>query len=126
MGLKLLCIFWASLAMAGMREAPAPLDADRQDVARETFEFLRLHALKTEEDPFQWVYDGAYELDRAAKQLYDLKVPLNRIQPPVSVYSRGGYEPYVDPLVFLQHESLVWRIDWLINYGKTGIPPQRP
>lgn len=96
----------------------------RRELANEIFEFLRLHALQMEEDPFQWVYDGAYELHLAAKELYSDKA-LKDIKVPVSEWKRGGYKPYFNPVTFLQHETLLARIYLLIIFGKNGVPPQQ-
>lgn len=96
----------------------------RQDLAQEIFLFLNKHALRTEDDQLQWIYDGAYDLCRVAKDLYEGK-PLKDIKEPVSDWSRGGYTDYNNLFDFIQHESLKFRIHMLISYGLSGIPERK-
>lgn len=97
---------WAMIAALSFA-ADSPYD--RREVARETYRFLYDHALcfyPEEPKPCQW-YDDAYELHWAAKQLDSTK-PLGKIRMPDSDFDRGAYE--WDTLVWLQHESLLFRI----------------
>lgn len=118
--LFLVLVVLATLSQKAQADAD-PSDPYRRNLANETFEFLRTHCLVSEDDPLQWVYVGCYDMSRAAREIYSTKA-LKDIEMPVSEYKRGGYSPYLNPLVFLQHESLTWRIYVLLNYGKTGIP----
>lgn len=95
----------------------------RHDLANNIFNFLYSHALCMEgqEAPCDWVYDGAYDLHRAAGEIYSDKA-LKDIKMPVSDYKRGGYADYYNPLVYLEHESLMWRVFAILNFGVHGIP----
>lgn len=103
--------------------ATDPIATIRKDLSNAIFNFLYAHALCVEDQspPCDWIYDGAYDLHRTAKELQSAKA-LKDIVLPVSDYSRGGYTEYYNPLVFIEHESLMWRIYILINWGKNGVP----
>lgn len=128
------------------RQDADPTSPARRELASDIYNFLFKHALCVEETtasvllrkglivephpelaeaPCDWVCDCAFSMHWAAKELYGNK-PLKDIKMPESDYARGGYEPYLNPLVFLEHEGLKLRIWLLIKLGHDGIPPQRP
>lgn len=129
--LAILAVVLAAIALDTRQIAVAaqttadPLQSYRKDLANETFNFLASHAvcIEGQDKPCDWVYDGAYSLHRAAKEIYSDK-PLKDISVPDSDWTRGGYESYENPLVYLQHESIKWRIALLIKYGTGGVPPR--
>jgi hypothetical protein len=90
----------------------------RQDLANEVFVFLRDHAVHSEDNPTDWVYDGAYDLHRCAHELYDLHKELKTIVVPISDWRRGGYHDFHNPVTLLQHEYILARIIILIKWGK--------
>lgn len=116
---------------------------DRRELAKETFNYLYKHALCVEsaepaeftfsllwsEDevpeaaPCDWVYDGAYQLHWAAKELYSIK-PLKEIAYPRSEWKYGGYVQYLDPVAYAQHGWLLAKIYFLLTFGREGIPPR--
>lgn len=117
--LLVLTLFYSDVLLA----SPDPGKPYRQEVANEVYAFLYAHALCVEdgptEPPCDWVYAGAYSLHWAAKELYSTK-PLKEIKMPVSDWSRGGFTPYSDPVAYLDHEMLLYKIYLLINFG--GVP----
>lgn len=88
----------------------------RKEVAKEAFEFLRVHAKPYPEDPSQWECWEAYDLHRAAKELYGTK-PLPKIKMPEDGYKKGCYVPYALPTE-LEYEALYFKIDYLIQVGE--------
>lgn len=130
------------MTLAATPSVPPEGFIDRQDLAREIYNFLFDHALcveghKTaaelgilrhydgfvpESAPCDWVYSGAYQLHWSSKELYDVNKPLKDIQPPVSDWRRGGYSPYGNPLVYAHHEWIVFKINLLIIVEKNGVP----
>lgn len=92
----------------------------RQEIANEVFVFLRDHAVHAEDNPTDWVYDGAYDLHRCARELYDLHKELKTIVVPISDWRRGGYKEYYNPITLLQHEYLLAKIIILIKWGKAN------
>lgn len=103
-----------------------PVDSYRKDLAGEVFSYLYKHALCVEGQtpPCDWVYEGAYQLHKTAKDLYSTK-PLKDIVAPVSEWDRGGFTEYYNPLDFLEHEMLLAKIYLLLGFGKSGIPPHK-
>lgn len=95
----------------------------RQELAKETFNFLYAHGLCVEgaEPPCDWVDDGAYQLHRAAKDLYGTK-PLSSIAMPETSWARGGYKQFGDPFAAIHFTAIKWQIWLLITYGIT-VPP---
>lgn len=114
-------IFWMRATTA--KAATDPVKEYRQNLANETFNWLAGHALcvEGEDAPCDWVYDGAYQLHQAAKDLYSDKL-LKDIHEPVSDWDRGGYTEYLNPLDYLEHEYIKWRIHMLVVFGVNGIP----
>lgn len=110
---RYLVLLWLAFQLTA--SAPVPY---RQDLANTTFNFLYKHAVCMEgtEPPCDWVYDGAYQLHWAAKQLYG-QMPLSKITMPESSWNRGGYKEMSNPLTLLEHQSIKWQIWLLITYG---------
>lgn len=94
---------------------PAIASSPRVELAKHIQNFLFAHALCVEgtEEPCEWMYYGAYELNWTAKELQRDK-PLSEIKMPESNWVRGGYKPFTEK-VRKEHDDILKQIKAMIG-----------
>jgi hypothetical protein len=93
---------------------PTGADTPRREVANHIFEFLRLHAVRDENNPLDYACNlDPYEMHWAAKKLYSA-TPLKQIKLPDSQFDRGCYEPY-NVFTWMEHDGILVDIYSLIS-----------
>lgn len=86
---------------------------DRQDLAREIFQFLHKKALRDENNPLDYAHPDAYEMHWCAKRLYNTRIPLKDIKLPDSDFERGAYK--YDIITYLEHEKIMIHIKVILD-----------
>lgn len=86
-------------------------DINRRHLADDIANFVYKHAVRLEEDPLQYACDDAYDLILTARQLWDLKRPIEKVHRPVSSAQRGCYGAW--PPTKVEHDMIMFRI-WLM------------
>lgn len=123
------------LSLASTIAIASPPTTYRQELAKTAFNFLYAHALCEDGQtpaqrgrvaPCEWVDPVAYDIDLAAKHLYDNNYPLRTIKIPENDWSRCGFTQCYNPFDELTHWVLIKEIYLLVTYGKEWKPDIGP